>query len=562
MTLKAYSYTRFSSAAQAEGDSLRRQLKAALDWAAERPDVVLDTTTRDLGVSAYKGEHRVKGALSSFLARVQRGEIERGSYFLIESFDRLSRENETVAVNLLTSITLAGIKVVTLTDNYEYDDKSDAMDLMRAILVMSRAHEENKARGKKLAAAWAAKKKRARETGEILSRRGPAWTEFNETTKRFDVIEDRSKVIQRIFREATEGMGGTAIAARLNSDGVAPFLEGSDGWHAGYILTILKSRSVMGFYQPTLWSKTVGERAVRQHDGDDIPNYYPRVISDELFEKVQGIIHRRNKRGGGRGRRGKTFKNLIVGLGRCEVCNGTLVLGNAPNSATARFFRCYASSRNHRCSNKSRYRASPIEATLEWFLIHAQADNEQPTSARIELTALIDRQAELKRRIDSLLDQMETGSAAVADRIRTRELELITVQRQIEELQNDANASRHVNRGAAMIQASLWMRAMKDLEGDDLYRARAKANALLHDVFDWIMPTTAGGVFLGRGDKFRYAEPDLITFPMFLEEGQPVSGAALHEIMGDLPGSITGGEALTEEDADAFRERLGRPVEA
>ncbi|MBO0111153.1 recombinase family protein, partial [Listeria monocytogenes] len=78
--VKAYSYMRFSSAAQREGDSLRRQLQAAKDWAAARPDVELDTTTRDLGVSAYKGEHRVRGALASFLKRIEQGDIPTGSY--------------------------------------------------------------------------------------------------------------------------------------------------------------------------------------------------------------------------------------------------------------------------------------------------------------------------------------------------------------------------------------------------------------------------------------------------------------------------------------------------
>ena len=136
MPVKAYSYMRFSSAAQREGDSLRRQLQAARDWADARPEVELDTTTRDLGVSAYKGEHRVRGALASFLKRIEQGDIPTGSYFLIESFDRLSRETEMVAVNLLTSITLAGIKVVTLVDGHEYHAGSDAMDIMRAVIVM------------------------------------------------------------------------------------------------------------------------------------------------------------------------------------------------------------------------------------------------------------------------------------------------------------------------------------------------------------------------------------------------------------------------------------------
>ena len=121
----AYSYLRYSSKAQRLSHSLKRQLEAAELWAAKRPDVILDTTTRDLGVSAFKGEHRVRGALSSFLDRIKTGQIAPGSYLLVETFDRLSRESEMVAVNLLSSIVLAGVRVVTLRDGHEYHEGSD-----------------------------------------------------------------------------------------------------------------------------------------------------------------------------------------------------------------------------------------------------------------------------------------------------------------------------------------------------------------------------------------------------------------------------------------------------
>ena len=131
-----------------------RQLEAAEAWAAARPDIELNTTLRDLGVSAFKGDNRVKGALASFLERIKQGQIERGSYFLLESFDRLSRESESQAIHLLTGITLAVVKVVTLIDGAEYDETADAMELMRALIVMSRSHNENKARTDKVAKAW------------------------------------------------------------------------------------------------------------------------------------------------------------------------------------------------------------------------------------------------------------------------------------------------------------------------------------------------------------------------------------------------------------------------
>ncbi|HXA39909.1 MAG TPA: recombinase family protein [Phenylobacterium sp.] len=74
----AYSYSRFSSRAQAEGDSLRRQLSAAFAY-AEANDLTLDTSLQDHGLSAFTGANRIKGALGSFVDRIKSGEIERGS---------------------------------------------------------------------------------------------------------------------------------------------------------------------------------------------------------------------------------------------------------------------------------------------------------------------------------------------------------------------------------------------------------------------------------------------------------------------------------------------------
>lgn len=539
MAVKAYSYMRFSSAAQAEGDSLRRQLKAAHDWAARHPEVELDTTTRDLGVSAFKGEHRVRGALSSFLERVREGKIERGSYFLVESFDRLSRENETVAINLLTGITLAGVRVVTLVDGHVYDDKSDAMDLLRAIIVMSRAHEENKARGLKLAAAWADKKQRARVTGEILTRRGPAWTEFNESKKSFDLVPERATVIRRIFAECLDGLGAGVIASRLNDDGVSTFVGHSKGWHTGYVMTILKSRSVMGFYQPTLWSKTAGERAVRDHDGEDIPNYYPVVIERDVFNRAQAVLNARS-RPRTKGRRGKNFPNILLGLGRCEECGGSLVLGNSQNKARVRFWRCYDSTRKHNCSNKTRYSVVDVEKTLADFITLAKVDSFEVSTSNRELTVLRDRQTVLKRKIEALLDQLEDGVPGVADRLRQRQTELLVVEKSLAEAIHSGAARSNATWGDSLLEAVQWMDAMSKAEGDDLYRARAKANALLNDLFDFVMPVADGGLYVGHGDTFRYVlndeeGGDLISGHLPLP-GLPLTGAALDGVRGPIPG--------------------------
>src|SRR5438045_1934700 len=118
----AFSYIRFSSEKQKWGQSLARQMKAAAAW-CERNGITLDTsrTWHDLGTSAFAGKHREnpdRHALAAFLAMLdadKEGKL-RGSYLIIESLDRLTREHVKAALALvLRLITEYGIKIVQLS---------------------------------------------------------------------------------------------------------------------------------------------------------------------------------------------------------------------------------------------------------------------------------------------------------------------------------------------------------------------------------------------------------------------------------------------------------------
>ena len=99
----AYSYIRMSSGQQIKGDSLRRQLEMSRAW-ADANSITLDESLRDIGVSAWKGKNRREGALGRFLEMVERGQIRRGSYLLVESLDRLSRDQVLEALSLFLEI--------------------------------------------------------------------------------------------------------------------------------------------------------------------------------------------------------------------------------------------------------------------------------------------------------------------------------------------------------------------------------------------------------------------------------------------------------------------------
>src|SRR5262249_12764717 len=77
---KAYSYIRFSTPEQAQGDSIRRQTEAARDYASRHKlDLDETLTFHDPGMSAYRGRNAEAGALGAFLEAVRDRLIPQGS---------------------------------------------------------------------------------------------------------------------------------------------------------------------------------------------------------------------------------------------------------------------------------------------------------------------------------------------------------------------------------------------------------------------------------------------------------------------------------------------------
>ncbi|EFI3690859.1 recombinase family protein [Escherichia coli] len=139
---RVISYIRFSSERQAKGDSLRRQSKMVNDWLKAHPEYYLDQdlSFRDLGVSGFTGKH-LKGGLGDFLTAIEKGLVKAGDTLLIESLDRLSRQDVDQASELLRNILRSGVDVVTLSDGEHYTRESlkDPLALIKSILIMQRS---------------------------------------------------------------------------------------------------------------------------------------------------------------------------------------------------------------------------------------------------------------------------------------------------------------------------------------------------------------------------------------------------------------------------------------
>ena len=128
----AYSYIRFSSVSQSEGRSQSRQFEACAKFCTAN-DLTLaqgeDYTFLDAGKSGYKAEHLdVNGQLRRFLSLVENGTIAPGSYLIVESLDRLSREHVKTALPQFMDLLNKGINIVTLLDGKTYTSCLDMGD--------------------------------------------------------------------------------------------------------------------------------------------------------------------------------------------------------------------------------------------------------------------------------------------------------------------------------------------------------------------------------------------------------------------------------------------------
>jgi DNA invertase Pin-like site-specific DNA recombinase len=303
----AFSYLRFSHPNQSTGDSVRRQHALRDDWLRRHPEVKLDTslTLEDHATSGFTGRHRGNAdrhALARFLELVRDGRVPRGSYLIVENLDRLSREHVQPALQLFLELTQAGVRLVQLSPAESvFDDQSDLLPLLVAIMEMARGHGESAMKSERIGAAWAEKKRQAAEHGVPLTARAPAWLRLVEG--RWEVIDSAAQAVRMIFKMATEGFGLQAITRQLNEQGV-PVIGKGERWVRGYVGKLVRNRSVIGEYR-----LTTGRGAERQCR--PLPGYFPAILSEEEWYAARAGLEARREQ---RGRPAKGVTNLFVGL--------------------------------------------------------------------------------------------------------------------------------------------------------------------------------------------------------------------------------------------------------
>lgn len=326
---RAFSYLRFSTPEQSKGDSFRRQTSMADDY-CRRHGLELDQklSFHDLGVSAFRGQNLAGGKLAQFQEAVSLGLVPIGSFLLVESLDRVSRQDAVFAQMTLQSIVFSGVNLVTLTDGQLYSKErliSDPMSLIMSLLIFIRANEESQTKSRRLSAAWSNKKKLAASEKKPLTARTPSWIELNKERGRYELIPEKAKVVKWIFKKALSGMGRAAIAKKFNQDEVPVFGNGGSRegrrWYESYIAKILANPSTYGVCIPHVMAHGKDGKKSRK-PLEPILDYFPKVITAEEFKEVNLLLDSKSPQRGRHASKGPA--SILAGLMRCPKCGSTM----------------------------------------------------------------------------------------------------------------------------------------------------------------------------------------------------------------------------------------------
>lgn len=472
---KAYSYIRMSTEVQLRGDSKRRQEELSRDFAIEHDlELIEGFDLHDIGVSAFKGANvKGDGALGRFMDAVKSGRIERGSYLLVESLDRLSRQEIMKSLALFIEIIQGGIKLVTLADKQVYQDDVDFQQVLFSLVIMSRAFEESKMKSQRVAAAWKQKRKQAGE--KIMTTRAPAWLIVKNDKTGFDVIPERVDIIKSIFQHCKNGLGNFVIAKELNATGVPPFGK-SEKWNPSSIGKILANRALLGEYQPKSMNDGKWVEA-----GEPILGYFPKVIDQALFDQVQNIRAERQKSGGGR--KGDHVANLFSGLAQCGECSGKLLYLNKGKHA---YLTCENARNDRGCSSKS-WRYVDFELSFLSFvtdldyssLESGEIGADQGQRHREELQALNGRASQLKSDSEKTYRLVLDGgeSEFLAEKLAEFEKELALANNRKVELEQSLQDTNPSNSYKKLQNLANLLR----ISNESSFAVRAHAASLIKD---------------------------------------------------------------------------------
>jgi DNA invertase Pin-like site-specific DNA recombinase len=480
----AYAYTRVSTTQQdTDGKTgLSRQLDTIKEFLTQHPHHTLSGKVYTDRASGFHGMNMKDDAgLGSFLKDCESGAVKAGDMLCVELIDRLSRLPPDDARELFRRILSYGVKVAIVRWGIIIDKTDNKLDLAGDLLLtvgFHLAYMESEQKSKRVFAAKQRNVKSARTDNKILfsGNSVPRWLELNETKTKFSVKPKEVALIERMFKMKLSGLGANKIMTILSSEN--SLMLGGKALRSDSITRLLKNRSLIGEWQPQHRTVIDGKR-VCTNNGDPLLDYFPAVITQELFNATQASFDQSAK-----GMASRYFNNVFSGLLKCSHCGYgiTQKISYSKGKVYRIYYSCTGNTHRKVCKRKS-FHMNPVRdkllqalSILDYSLLN---DDQSMHATSLQRGALECKLQELDKGIKNL------GFAIAGAEHEEYITDLMTLRNDKRKQQSDTNTElSRMNNAMTLGNADeLHTAANVDLESEEV---RIKLNHLLRQHIDKI----------------------------------------------------------------------------
>ncbi|GGP22120.1 hypothetical protein GCM10010970_23650 [Silvimonas iriomotensis] len=402
-------------------------------------------------------------------------------------------------MNLFFSIVQQGVICVTLDNGKEWntDSLNNLGDLIWSMATLFRAHDESRVKSERIKAVH----KNAREQkNRSVFGRAPGWLRRTKDGQNWEPIPGLVEVVKRVFEMVASGHGGVSIARLANKEKwPVPSLSAKESkttWHVTYPTKLVRNRAVIGELE-----FSISKDGKSLPTGQSEPDWYPRVVEDELFFRANAVLDARQQKPG---RRDASYRNIFQGVIFCGHCGATLARKVKNGSRTSRNYATYVCTDRHRGVSKCpNYSAKELEIALIPVLYEhfssAFGDDARLSSIREKIQALQGEQKhalELVAEMRELLIQRPTEagdgkprppSPTILSILEEYEPKLPSIARDIERLTHELSAASQQYDSDVDISA-LFNALYSDDEDDLNLRAEVHTKMIMALDAIWIWP--------------------------------------------------------------------------
>lgn len=402
-------YARYSSHRQKDV-SIEQQVAACQAHAAKRGITLIDIYD-DRAISGRTDKR------PAFRRMMRDAESGLFSYVIAWKSNRMGRNMMEAMVN---QARLSELGIKTLYVEEDFEDNAAGQFCLRTMMNVNQFYVENMAEDIRRGMRDNAEKCKINGRIPYGYKRG--------VDGKFCIDEPRAEIVREIYRRIASGESFAAIADDLNTRGV---------------------RTARG----RLWARTSFCRLVNNekyrglylYEDIEIEEGVPRIVSDELFYKVQQTLKtKKNPRGG---RRNSACSYLLTGQLFCGYCKSPMigVCGTGRNGMHY-YYVCKKHRDDHACAAKSVRKFELEKAVAQAIktyvlvpdVIDAIADSAvayaKKMAAESPIALLEEQLANVQASIKNIIRAIETGflTDTTKDRLLELEAEQADLKRQLQ----------------------------------------------------------------------------------------------------------------------------------